>query len=129
MRKQHLVKSTPRNEPNKRKHDDGPTPEQIASRRRHYETVKEARVQMECRSHVRGRCIHGDECTALHLLPGHTLADLLPTAPGSILAVLLSQSVVLPTHVSPPGVSISGWAWHDALNRKEEKSSPAGWWC
>ena len=38
MRKQHLVKSTPRNEPNKRKRD-GPTPEQMASRRQHYETV------------------------------------------------------------------------------------------
>ena len=69
MRKQHLVKSTPRNEPNKRKHDDGPTPEQMESRRRHYETVKEARVQTECRSHMRGRCIHGVKCTALHVIP------------------------------------------------------------
>ena len=41
----------------------------MESRRRHYETVKEARVQTECRSHTRGRCIHGVKCTALHVIP------------------------------------------------------------
>ena len=71
MRKHNLTASTPKSEPMKRKVAalDGPTPEQMEERRKVKETMKDERVVMQCRSHTRGRCIHGSSCTAPHITP------------------------------------------------------------
>ena len=71
MRKIHITKDKPKNEPRKRRMDapDNPTSEQMAARAKSRDAAMKARSERECRSHLKGRCINGEKCTAKHTTP------------------------------------------------------------
>ena len=75
MRKINMTRPNPKNEPEERTRKrkaiviDGPTAEQMAARQESSAAVMAARDRMECRTHTKGRCVNGANCTAKHTTP------------------------------------------------------------